>query len=49
MTVKDSLEQDAVQGFRNNALQNYLSNGINLWEQMARTNPNQNLQSKYYP
>ena len=49
MTEKDSLEQDAVQGFRNYALRNYLSNGNNLWEQMARTNPNQYLKSKYYP
>jgi predicted TIM-barrel fold metal-dependent hydrolase len=49
MTEKDSLEQDAVQGFRNYALQNYLSNGNNLWEQMARSNPNQYLKSKYYP
>ena len=49
MTEKDSLEQDDIQGFRNYALRNYLSNGNNLWEQMARTNPNQYLKSKYYP
>ena len=49
MTEKDSLEQDAVQGFKNYACQNYLVNGKSLWEQMARANPNQYLKSKYYP
>lgn len=49
MTEKDSLEQDAVKGFRNYAAQNVLTNGNSLWEQMAKTNPNQYLKSKYYP
>jgi predicted TIM-barrel fold metal-dependent hydrolase len=49
MTEKDSLEEDAVQGFRTYASQNFLPNGESLWEQMARKNPNKYLQSKYYP
>lgn len=49
MTEKDSLEEDAVRGFRTYASKNLLDNGNSLWEQMARTNPNSYLRSKYYP
>ncbi|WP_316633921.1 amidohydrolase family protein [uncultured Flavobacterium sp.] len=48
MTEKDSLEENAVQGFRNYASTAKLQNGNSLWDQMARTNINNYLQSKYY-
>lgn len=49
MTEKDSLEQDAVKGFRNYASKSILQNGSSLWDQMARSNINSYLKSKYYP
>lgn len=48
MTEKDSLEQDAVKGFRNYASDKMLSSGNSLWDQMARDNINTYLKSKYY-
>ncbi|WP_291286707.1 amidohydrolase family protein [Flavobacterium sp.] len=48
MTEKDSLEQDAVKGFRNYASDKMLSSGNSLWDQMARDNINSYLKSKYY-
>ncbi|MFW0735665.1 amidohydrolase family protein [Flavobacterium sp. T12S277] len=48
MTEKDSLEQDAVKGFRNYASDKMLNRGNSLWDQMARDNINTYLKSKYY-
>lgn len=48
MTEKDSLEQDAVKGFRNYASNAILKNGNSLWDQMAKENINKYLQSNYY-
>ncbi|WP_264530187.1 amidohydrolase family protein [Flavobacterium sp. N502540] len=48
MTEKDSLEQVAVQGFRNYAANAKLQNGNSLWDQMAKNNINSYLESKYY-
>lgn len=48
MTEKDSLEQDAVKGFRNYASGVMVQNGTSLWDQMARNNINNYLKSKYY-
>jgi hypothetical protein len=48
MTEKDSLEQDAVNGFKNYAIGKILDNGNSLWDQMAKHTPNKYLQSKYY-
>lgn len=49
MTEKDSLEEKAVQNFRNYASQKYLATNTSLWDQMAKNNPNEYLTSKYYP
>lgn len=48
MTEKDSLEQNAVNSFKSFASKSILNNGNSLWDQMAKLNTNQYLQSKYY-
>lgn len=49
MTETNSLEEEAVKGFRNYASKAKFSDGTSLWDQMARDNINSYLKSKYYP
>ncbi|RKR05750.1 amidohydrolase family protein [Flavobacterium sp. 90] len=49
MTETNSLEEDAVKGFRNYATKAMISEKKSLWDKMARDNINKYLKSKYYP